>query len=114
MSGGGRNISLGDYTEEWRAHRRLVHGALLRCCQQSLHGVIERQALHLREVQKTSSSSGVPPHNLTKDVFTAQALIGYHMKPVDLSEDFTVAASNVITTLAFGKEVSVLFSSCLF
>ncbi|XP_037532958.1 steroid 21-hydroxylase [Nematolebias whitei] len=81
VSGGGRNISLGDYTEEWRAHRRLVHRALLRCCQQSLHGVIERQALHLRKV-----------------------LIGYHMKPVDLSEDFTVAASNVITTLAFGKE----------
>lgn len=26
---------------------------------------------------------------------------------VDLSEDFTVAASNVITTLAFGKEVSI-------
>lgn len=26
---------------------------------------------------------------------------------VDLAEDFTVAASNVITTLAFGKEVSV-------
>ncbi|XP_036071644.1 steroid 21-hydroxylase isoform X2 [Oryzias melastigma] len=81
VSGGGQNISLGDYTEKWRAHRRLVHGALQRCCQQSLHGVIERQALHLREV-----------------------LMGYHSSPVDLSEDFTVAASNVITTLAFGKE----------
>lgn len=57
VSGGGRNISLGDYTEEWRAHRRLVHRAFLRCCQQSLHGVIERQALHLRKVQKTSSCS---------------------------------------------------------
>lgn len=31
----------------------------------------------------------------------------YQGSPVDLSEDFTVAASNVITTLAFGKEVSV-------
>ncbi|XP_004078124.1 steroid 21-hydroxylase isoform X2 [Oryzias latipes] len=81
VSGGGRNISLGDYTEEWRAHRRLVHGALQRCCQQSLHSVIERQALHLRKV-----------------------LMGYQGSPVDLSEDFTVAASNVITTLAFGKE----------
>uniref|UniRef100_A0A8C7Y8R3 Steroid 21-hydroxylase n=2 Tax=Oryzias sinensis TaxID=183150 RepID=A0A8C7Y8R3_9TELE len=81
VSGGGQNISLGDYTEEWRAHRRLVHGALQRCCQQSLHSVIERQALHLRKV-----------------------LMGYHGSPVDLSEDFTVAASNVITTLAFGKE----------
>ncbi|XP_020565772.1 steroid 21-hydroxylase isoform X3 [Oryzias latipes] len=82
VSGGGRNISLGDYTEEWRAHRRLVHGALQRCCQQSLHSVIERQALHLRKV-----------------------LMGYQGSPVDLSEDFTVAASNVITTLAFGKEL---------
>ncbi|XP_037836091.1 steroid 21-hydroxylase isoform X3 [Kryptolebias marmoratus] len=81
VSGGGHNISLGDYTEEWRAHRRVVHIALLRCCQQSLHGVIERQALHLRKV-----------------------LLDYHMKPADLSEDFTVAASNIITTLAFGKE----------
>ncbi|MED6234544.1 hypothetical protein ATANTOWER_023410 [Ataeniobius toweri] len=81
VSGGGRNISLGDYTEEWRAHRRLVHSALQRCCQQSLHGVIERQALHLRKV-----------------------LMDYQESAVDLSEDFTVAASNVITTLAFGKE----------
>lgn len=32
----------------------------------------------------------------------------YQGSAVDLSEDFTVAASNVITTLAFGKEVSIL------
>lgn len=57
VSGGGQNISLGDYTEEWRAHRRLVHGALQRCCQQSLHSVIERQALHLRKVKNTGNSS---------------------------------------------------------
>ncbi|XP_036930191.1 steroid 21-hydroxylase isoform X2 [Acanthopagrus latus] len=81
VSGGGHTISLGDYNEEWRAHRRLVHGALQRCCQQSLHDVIERQALHLRKV-----------------------LMEYEGNAVDLSEDFTVAASNVITTLAFGKE----------
>lgn len=31
----------------------------------------------------------------------------YKDRAVDLSEDFTVAASNVITTLAFGKEVSI-------
>ncbi|KAK1896140.1 Steroid 21-hydroxylase [Dissostichus eleginoides] len=81
VSGGGHTISLGDYNEEWRAHRRLVHSALQRCCQQSLHSVIERQALHLRKV-----------------------LMDYQGSAVDLSEDFTVAASNVITTLAFGKE----------
>ncbi|XP_070768472.1 steroid 21-hydroxylase [Enoplosus armatus] len=81
VSGGGCTISLGDYNEEWRAHRRLVHSALHRCCQQSLHDVIERQALHLRKV-----------------------LMDYQGSAVDLSEDFTVAASNVITTLAFGKE----------
>ncbi|XP_074510065.1 steroid 21-hydroxylase isoform X1 [Sebastes fasciatus] len=81
VSGGGHTISLGDYNEEWRAHRRLVHSALQRCYQQSLHGVIERQARHLREV-----------------------LMDYQGSAVDLSEDFTVAASNVITTLAFGKE----------
>ncbi|KAK6327028.1 hypothetical protein J4Q44_G00026730 [Coregonus suidteri] len=81
VSGGGRSISLGDYSEEWRAHRRLAHNALQRCSQQSLHGVIQKQALHLRQV-----------------------LLDYNGRAVDLSEDFTVAASNVITTLAFGKE----------
>ncbi|TNN02462.1 hypothetical protein fugu_009949 [Takifugu bimaculatus] len=81
VSGGGRNISLGDYTEEWKALRRLVHGALQRCCKHSLHNVIERQALQLRKV-----------------------LVDYQGGAVDLSEDFTVAASNVITTLVFGKE----------
>lgn len=50
VSGGGCNVSLGDYTEEWKALRRLVHGALQRCCKHSLHGVIERQALQLRKV----------------------------------------------------------------
>lgn len=50
VSGGGYSISLGDYTEEWRAHRRLVHSALKRCCQKSLHEVIERHALRLRKV----------------------------------------------------------------
>lgn len=34
-------------------------------------------------------------------------LIDYQGGAVDLSEDFTVAASNVITTLVFGKEVSI-------
>ncbi|XP_028983832.1 steroid 21-hydroxylase [Betta splendens] len=81
VSGGGFSVSLGDYSEEWKAHRRLVHGALQRCCQQSLHQVIERQALHLRKV-----------------------LMDYQGRAVDLSEDFTVAASNVITTLTFGNE----------
>lgn len=81
VSGGGCSISLGDYTEVWRSHRRLVHSALQRCCQKSLHKVIERHALRLRQV-----------------------LLNYKETAVDLSEDFTVAASNVITTLAFGKE----------
>uniref|UniRef100_A0A4W5JWY7 Steroid 21-hydroxylase n=1 Tax=Hucho hucho TaxID=62062 RepID=A0A4W5JWY7_9TELE len=81
VSGGGCSISLGDYSEEWRVHRRLAHNALQRCSQQSLHGVIQKQALHLRQV-----------------------LLDYNGRAADLSEDFTVAASNVITTLAFGKE----------
>ncbi|XP_054636955.1 steroid 21-hydroxylase [Dunckerocampus dactyliophorus] len=81
VSGGGRSISLGDYSDEWRAHRRLVHSALLRCCQHSLHEVVEKQAAHLCKV-----------------------LMSYQGIAVDLSEDFTVAASNVITTLTFGKE----------
>nr|XP_004541591.2 steroid 21-hydroxylase isoform X4 [Maylandia zebra] len=81
VSGGGCNISLGDYTEKWKAQHRLVHSSLQRCCKKSLHDVIERQALHLLKV-----------------------LMGYKGCAVDLSEDFTVAASNVITTLAFGIE----------
>uniref|UniRef100_A0A3Q3VL24 Steroid 21-hydroxylase n=1 Tax=Mola mola TaxID=94237 RepID=A0A3Q3VL24_MOLML len=81
VSGGGRNISLGDYSDEWRAHRRLVLGALQRCSQRSLHDVIERQALHLNKV-----------------------LMDYQGRAADLLEDFTLAASNVITTLVFGKE----------
>ncbi|KAK2844439.1 hypothetical protein Q5P01_011098 [Channa striata] len=81
VSGGGCSISLGDYDHVWREHRRLVHSALQRCCQLSLHDVIERQALNLRKV-----------------------LMDYQGTAVDLSEDFTVAASNVITTLALGKE----------
>lgn len=51
MSGGGCNISLGDYTEKWKAQHRLVHSSLQRCCKKSLHDVIERQALHLLKVQ---------------------------------------------------------------
>lgn len=81
VSGGGYSISLGDYTEAWKAHRRLVHSALQRCCQKSLHEVIERHALRLKKI-----------------------LVDYKGTAVDLSEDFTVAASNVITTLAFEKE----------
>lgn len=38
----------------------------------------------------------------------------YQGSAVDLSGDFTVAASNVITTLAFGKEVSVFSPSAQF
>ncbi|KAG5856597.1 hypothetical protein ANANG_G00009600 [Anguilla anguilla] len=81
VSGGGRSISLGDYSEAWRTHRRLAHSALQRCSAQCLHAVIQKQALSLRQV-----------------------LMDYNETPVDLSEDFTVAASNVITTLVFGKE----------
>ncbi|KAG9345254.1 hypothetical protein JZ751_009800 [Albula glossodonta] len=35
---------------------------------------------------------------------TSKVLLDYNETPVDLSEDFTVASSNVITTLVFGKE----------
>ncbi|KAL7875316.1 hypothetical protein SRHO_G00062860 [Serrasalmus rhombeus] len=80
VSGGGWSISLGDYSKGWKAHRRITHSALHRCTADSLHSVIEKQALHLKQV-----------------------LLDYRERPVDLSEDFTVAASNVITTLAFGK-----------
>lgn len=61
MSGGGHTISLGDYNEEWRAHRRLVHSALQRCYQQSLHDVIERQAVHLKEVQEDTRGTNCTP-----------------------------------------------------
>uniref|UniRef100_A0A672LMV3 Steroid 21-hydroxylase n=1 Tax=Sinocyclocheilus grahami TaxID=75366 RepID=A0A672LMV3_SINGR len=80
VSSGGRTISLGDFSEEWKAHRRVAHSALLRCTRDSLHSVVEKQAHHL-----------------------CQVLWDYNGKSVDLSEDFTVAASNVITTLTFGK-----------
>lgn len=40
-----------------------------------------------------------------------QVLMDYQERAVDLAEDFTVAASNVITTLAFGKEVYLWFHS---
>uniref|UniRef100_A0A671LQ11 Steroid 21-hydroxylase n=1 Tax=Sinocyclocheilus anshuiensis TaxID=1608454 RepID=A0A671LQ11_9TELE len=80
VSSGGRTISLGDFSEEWKAHRRVAHSALHRCTRDSLHSVIEKQAHHL-----------------------CQVLWDYNGKSVDLSEDFTVAASNVITTLTFGK-----------
>ncbi|XP_053088875.1 steroid 21-hydroxylase [Pangasianodon hypophthalmus] len=80
VSGGGYSISLGDYSEEWRSHRRLAHSALQRCVAESLHCLIEKQALYLKQV-----------------------LLDYKEKPVDLSEDFTVATSNIITMLAFGK-----------
>lgn len=57
VSGEGRSISLGDYSDEWRAHRRLVHAALKRCSQQCLHEVIEKQALRLREVEEKKEKS---------------------------------------------------------
>ncbi|KAF3691806.1 Steroid 21-hydroxylase [Channa argus] len=130
VSGGGCSISLGDYDDVWRAHRRLVHSALQRCCQLSLHDVIERQALHLRKVEKPKGTHctdktafylnpikagiGLANHMLgyfqsghkgIKDgLFTLQVLMDYQCSAVDLSEDFTVAASNVITTLALGNE----------
>uniref|UniRef100_A0A8C1U316 Steroid 21-hydroxylase n=2 Tax=Cyprinus carpio TaxID=7962 RepID=A0A8C1U316_CYPCA len=80
VSSGGRTISLGDFNEEWKAQRRVAHSALQHCTTDSLHSVIEKQAHHL-----------------------CQVLRDYNGKAVDLSEDFTVAASNVITTLTFGK-----------
>lgn len=39
-------------------------------------------------------------------VLLKQVLRDYNGKAVDLSKDFTVAASNVITTLTFGKSVN--------
>ncbi len=43
----------------------------------------------------------IPPLVLLK-----QVLRDYNGKAVNLSEDFTMAASNVITTLTFGKSVN--------
>ena len=55
VSGGGRSISLGDYSDEWKMHRRLVHSALQRCTAESLHSVIQQQALKLRQVRPTTT-----------------------------------------------------------
>lgn len=54
VSGGGHSISLGDYSEKWKAHRRLAHSALQHCVAESLHSVIEKQALHLKQVDGSS------------------------------------------------------------
>ncbi|XP_058602988.1 steroid 21-hydroxylase isoform X2 [Onychostoma macrolepis] len=54
VSSGGRSISLGDFSEEWKAHRRLAHSALHRCTTDSLHPVIENQAHHLCKYDKSS------------------------------------------------------------
>ncbi|KAJ8288046.1 hypothetical protein COCON_G00007050 [Conger conger] len=54
VSGGGQSISLGDYSNAWRTHRRVAHSALQRCSAQSLHSVIQRQALSLRQYDKSS------------------------------------------------------------
>ncbi|XP_059364684.1 steroid 21-hydroxylase-like [Carassius carassius] len=80
VSSGGRTISLGDFSEEWKARRRVAHSALHRCTTNSLHSVIVNEAHHL-----------------------CQVLRYYNGEAVDLSKDFTVALSNVITTLTFGK-----------
>lgn len=56
VSGGGRAISLGDYSEEWKAHRRVIHSALQRCISDSLHTVIEQQAQCLCQVQYALSN----------------------------------------------------------
>lgn len=78
MSGGGHTISLGDYNEEWRAHRRLVHSALQRCCQQSLHEVIERQALHLRKVHDTMPyQKNTIGCNVIAEIQTANQMLGH-------------------------------------
>lgn len=53
VSGGGYSISLGDYSEEWKMHRRLVHSALQRCTAESLQAIIQQQALKLRQVLDT-------------------------------------------------------------
>lgn len=55
VSGGGYSISLGDYSEEWKSHRRLTHSALQRCTAESLHCLIEEQALHLKQVQNAKT-----------------------------------------------------------
>uniref|UniRef100_A0AAY4CFC4 Steroid 21-hydroxylase n=1 Tax=Denticeps clupeoides TaxID=299321 RepID=A0AAY4CFC4_9TELE len=81
VSGGGCSISLGDYSEEWKTHRKVTHSALQRCVAGPLQDVIKQQALKLRQV-----------------------LLDYDGAAVDLSEDFTVAASNVITALSFRKQ----------
>ncbi|KAJ8290148.1 hypothetical protein GJAV_G00009290 [Gymnothorax javanicus] len=54
VTGGGRSISLGDYSDGWRTHRRLAHSALQRCSAESLHSTIQRQALSLRQYDKSS------------------------------------------------------------
>lgn len=54
VSGGGYSISLGDYSEEWKSHRRLAHSALQRCVAESLHCLIEEQALYLKQVQNAN------------------------------------------------------------
>lgn len=51
VSGGGYSISLGDYSEEWKSQRRLAHSALQHCVAESLHCLIEEQALYLKQVQ---------------------------------------------------------------
>ncbi|XP_069054803.1 steroid 21-hydroxylase [Lepisosteus oculatus] len=81
VCGGGKDLSLGDYSGVWRAQRRLVHSALQRCRASVLETVITQEAQRLKQV-----------------------LLGYQETPVDLSEDFTLAASNIITTLVFGKQ----------
>ncbi|MBN3295255.1 CP21A hydroxylase, partial [Amia calva] len=80
VCGVGVDISLGDYSPVWREQRRRVHCAIQHSRVSTLQHTITEEARRLKEV-----------------------LLSYNGAPVDLMDDFTVAASNVITTLVFGK-----------
>ncbi|XP_078073382.1 steroid 21-hydroxylase [Mustelus asterias] len=81
ISFGGKDLSLGDYTNRWKIQRKLVHGAIQQSRSAALEAVVEGEARKLCEVFR-----------------------GHVGPPVDTARQLSMSTCNVISALIFGTE----------
>lgn len=117
MSRHNQDLSLGDYSLLWKAHKRLTRSALLLGMRSSMEPLVEQLTQEFCEVRLAAHGRPGPASPLPAALARfIRALPPQRMRaragaPVAIQEEFSFLTCSIICYLTFGDKVKTLWPS---
>ncbi|KAK1327490.1 hypothetical protein QTO34_012992 [Cnephaeus nilssonii] len=105
-----QDLSLGDYSPLWKAHKKLTRSALLLGMRGSVEPLVEQLTQGFCEVGRPPQSRCPPPTAALQPALPPQRLRARAGAPVAIQEEFSLLTCSIICHLTFGDQVKALTS----